>query len=171
MCAASSRDAAAHVSPARDGRRHDHAARRCAAWSFGLALVTVLVITSYVSGCRPAAVVGTYSDAGVRCDPLGSDCGSGTCTLRADPAMDACRSAGTLAERSPCDALDTCVPGAQCATILASSATLDPAWLRTGLCLRICARDAPACEAGERCLGIEASGGGVRVDYGVCAPP
>ena len=138
-------------------RAPDRAALRCAARSFRLALLLSL-------GCSPTATIGTYTDGGVRCDPLADDCGDGmTCSLRSDPAMDACRASGGLPVGATCADLDACEPGAQCVVLGPTGATLDPAG---GTCARVCARDAPSC---ARCVGLLAESG-VRIDYGVCAP-
>lgn len=123
-------------------------------------------------GCQPTANVGTLREAGMRCDPLGSDCGDAmACTVRSDPAMDACRPVGALAVGAPCTALDTCVAHAQCARIGDATASLDPADLSfAARCVQVCARDAPACDAAERCTDVRDGDGGTRVDFGLCAP-
>ena len=128
------------------------------------------------TACQPSATVGSYDDGGVRCDPLDTvSCPSGACTLRADPAFDGCRSTAAIAVGEACTALDQCVAGAQCARI-DGMASLDPADLlptdarAAARCAAICARDVPTCAAGERCLDIATPAGGVRLDFGLCAP-
>jgi hypothetical protein len=128
------------------------------------------LIVSMLSGCEPTAIVGVYSDAGGRCDPLGTSCETGTaCALRSDPAMDACRPVGGASVGAPCTALDACEPGAQCAAIEDGTATLEPADLAAATCAAICARDSPECAVGRACVGIRSSEG-IRIDYGICAP-
>jgi hypothetical protein len=124
-----------------------------------------------LSACTPVGIVGVYTDGGARCDPLTAGCGaSRACSLRRDPTMDACRDVDGVASGAPCATPDACASGAQCVSIDARGASLEPAAITSGSCARICARDAPECPSGERCVGILAVSGGVRVDYGVCAP-
>lgn len=131
------------------------------------------MLSSFVlAACQPSVIVGVYRDGGARCDPLSASCGGGmACTLRGDPAMDACRAIGTLALGAPCTTLDACVAGAQCVRIAGTSASLAPADVALGgRCRAVCARDAPDCAATEHCTDVTDGAGGTRLDFGVCAP-
>lgn len=121
--------------------------------------------------CESTGTVGVYSEVGVRCDPLGTECGaSRACSLRADPMMDACRDVDGVVDGEACTTPDACEAGTQCVRLGMIAASLDPVDLASGVCAQICARDVPECEAGDRCTPIIAAQGGIRIDYGVCTP-
>jgi len=85
--------------------------------------------------------------------------------------LDACRAYGALNEGASCTALDSCVASSQCAHFGATSASLAPTDLTSGgRCARVCARDAPTCRAGQRCVDVADGMGGTRLDFGLCAP-
>jgi hypothetical protein len=126
-------------------------------------------LLAVVAGCQPMGTVGVYTDAALRCNPLGASCGAGrACSLRDDPAMDACRDVEGVASGQPCSDVDACEAGSQCVTLSAESARLFAS--APGTCARICARDVPDCASGERCVGIMTASASVRIDYGVCGP-
>ena len=131
------------------------------AWIVGLAL----------PGCDPVATVGVYRDAGVRCDPLRDACGERmACTLHPDPSMDACRAVDDVPGGERCGHREACAAGAQCAVLDDHRARLEPIDPDEGTCLPVCARDTPRCPPEQRCIAIQAAGGGIRIDYGLCAP-
>jgi hypothetical protein len=153
------------VLPEPTSLRSDASAARLVRAAFALVLCAT-------PACQPTATIGVYRDASMRCDPLGNDCGpSMACTLRSDPAMDACRAVGALAVGARCTMLDACIAGSQCARLDPTGASLAPASLSSGAtCRRVCARDAPSCDASERCIDIADESGHTRLDFGLCGP-
>jgi hypothetical protein len=118
-----------------------------------------------LTACTPSATIGMYTDGGARCSVLMSACPTAgeVCQLSSDPREDACRPAGVVAFGSPCTAMNTCVAGAQCAS-LDSGNTRNG----SGTCMRICAHDTPMCAPAERCASVLTPNGDLRLDYGLC---
>jgi hypothetical protein len=139
----------------------------------GLARAALLltVYAASVGGCAPTGVVGTYLDAGGRCDPLTPTCPAGTaCTLREDPALDACRPTGALEIGAACETLDACGAGAVCAVVDERRMRIDvEAIAAGGTCARVCGREAPVCPSPQQCHDL-GRGSTLRVDFGACAP-
>ncbi len=122
----------------------------------------------FLVGCEPTATVGSYLEAGSRCDPLSDACGAmRACVLDPDPTMDGCRPVDGVATGEPCGAVDACGAGTQCAAFIADEASVAAEDVSIGICAAVCARDAPRCALGERCVSLRATTG-IRLDYGVC---
>lgn len=133
-----------------------------------LRVVVFALGSAALCACETPVTLGQLVDADTRCSPIHDTCPSGQCTLHEDSNDDACVEPGLVAVGESCTAIDTCTAHAQCSRIHMGRATFATSSLEPGRCLKVCARDAPDCDAGQACTPIAVDADTTRVDYGVC---